>query len=397
MISKILGGYFQPLFLVYNMKKMSKLVWLCVCFSAFSVCASSYEEWKSSQQADYKDFKGQYQARYMAFKDKVTDKWGDKIELSEPHKYVVYSDNLEQRTVLDYENNEIIVESLGSESPNIETALLELKNTSINQALANDPVLSKVNINHASSSLLDSISDDSSLDSLVKNESRETDTATIAPAAFSEVKNKVSEIKESATNKRINRVRISLPNNVFLKRASPFIPTAQSMSEKYDVDKNLILAIAQTESSFNPLAQSPIPAFGLMQIVPNSAGLDVNQALHNRDKSPEASLLFQPLDNIGFGTGYLHLLDTRYLKDIKDERSRLYCIIAAYNTGAGNVASVFHPKRRKVMRPAIAIINNLSSDEVYERLVTELPYKETRVYLKKVTKALKQYQAIDQS
>ena len=188
-----------------------------------------------------------------------------------------------------------------------------------------------------------------------------------------------------------------MPDNGFLKRASPFVPSAIKMSEEYDVDKNLILAIAQTESSFNPLAQSPIPAFGLMQIVPNSAGLDVNKALNNKDLSPDASLLFQPKDNIGFGAGYLHLLDTRYLSGIKDEKSRLYCIIAAYNTGAGNVASVFHPQRRKVMTPAIDVINTLSPDQVYTRLVNNLPYNETRVYLKKVTKALAQYQVADQN
>ncbi|MBU1296606.1 MAG: DUF3393 domain-containing protein [Gammaproteobacteria bacterium] len=380
------------------MKKFSKLVLFCLCFSSFSAGASSYEEWKASRQAGYKDFKEQYQARYMAFKNKVTGKWGDKTELSGQHQYVVYSDDLEQRTVLDYENNEIIVESLGDESPNVEKALLALQNTSVNQALANDPVLSQVKITQASSSLLDSISDNSSLGSFTKNETKETDVAIISPVSNTIEKSKTkSEFQESATSKRINRVRIGLPENVFLKRASPYIPSAVTMSEKYDVDKNLILAIAQTESSFNPLAQSPIPAFGLMQIVPNSAGLDVNQALNNKDLSPEASLLFQPKDNIGFGAGYLHLLDTRYLKDIKDEKSRLYCIIAAYNTGAGNVASVFHPQRRKVMNPAIDVINTLSSDEVYQRLVIDLPYNETRVYLKKVTKALAQYQVADQS
>lgn len=391
----IRGLFVAPFFGAYKMKKVSQFVLLFICFGSFSVGASSYAEWKASRQTSYKEFKTQYQARYMAFKNKVTGKWGDKTALSGQHQYVVYSDDLEQRTVLDYENNEIIVESLSDEAPDVEQALLALQNTSVNQALANDPVLSKVAIKHASDSLLKSISDDSTLADLAKNNTTETDTA-VVPPLLQKMGQGASDVPQSAISKRISRVRINLPENVFLKRASPFMPTAVAMGEKYDVDKNLILAIAQTESSFNPLAQSPIPAFGLMQIVPDSAGLDVNQMLNSKSDSPEASLLFQPKDNIGFGTGYLHLLDTRYLKDIKDERSRLYCMIAAYNTGAGNVASVFHPQRRKVMNPAIEVINSLSSEEVYQRLVTQLPYNETRVYLKKVTTALAQYQAADQ-
>ncbi|MBR7889956.1 DUF3393 domain-containing protein [Marinomonas sp. A79] len=360
------------------MKTTSKFAVLLLCLSVLQVNALSYDEWKASKQASYKEYQVQYKARYAAFKNKVLMKWGDKTTLSSQHQYVTYTDDLDQRTVLDYKNNEIVIESLSAQSPDVEKALLVLQSTTVNQALQKDPILTNVNIAQQSGSLLGSISDLESLDTLVKSGKAETDTA---------------KVKESATDKRISRVRINLPDNVYVKRAEPFLPTASAMSQKHDVDSNLILAIAQTESSFNPLAQSPIPAFGLMQIVPSSAGLDVNQALNNKDQSPQASVLFQPEENIDFGAGYLHLLNTRYLKNIKDERSRLYCIIAAYNTGAGNVASVFHPQGRKVINPAVAVINKLTPEEVYQRLVKELPYKETQMYLQKVTKALAQYQA----
>src|SRR5690606_40897703 len=64
-------------------------------------------------------------------------------------------------------------------------------------------------------------------------------------------------------------------------------------------------------------------------------------------------------DNIKFGSAYLSILDSTYLAGIKHPTSRLYCAIAAYNTGAGNVASVFHPKGEKRIAEAVNIINEL--------------------------------------
>jgi soluble lytic murein transglycosylase-like protein len=52
-------------------------------------------------------------------------------------------------------------------------------------------------------------------------------------------------------------------------------------SRKYGVDESLILAIMQTESSFNPYAVSRSDALGLMQVVQHSAGKDVFRAQGN--------------------------------------------------------------------------------------------------------------------
>lgn len=367
------------------MDKILKFVVFFVAISSVAAHALSYEEWKAKKQASYKNYQQEYRDRYSAFKNKVTAKWGDKTQLSGQHQYVIYSDDLEQRTILDYQANEIVVESLGEQPADVQKALSALEKTSVNQALAADPVIDKVNINKPSSSLLSTIGA-ADVEKLAAAQTAETDVAQMKAADSGSSAN-------LATSKRINRIRLDLPDDVFVKRAEPFLSSAKQMSEKYDIDQNLILAIAQTESSFNPMAQSPIPAFGLMQIVPTSAGLDVNQALKNKDQTPQASLLFQPDDNIEFGAGYLHLLETRYLKGIENEQSRLYCMIAAYNTGAGNVASVFHPEGSKVINPAVDVINDLTPEEVYQRLVKDLPYKETQVYLQKVTKALGQYQS----
>ena len=54
-----------------------------------------------------------------------------------------------------------------------------------------------------------------------------------------------------------------------------------------------------------------------------------------------------------------------------------YCVIAAYNTGVGNVLRAFS---RGKPSEAIAAINRLPPEAVYQQLRTGLPYQETRVY-----------------
>jgi len=79
---------------------------------------------------------------------------------------------------------------------------------------------------------------------------------------------------------------------------------------------------------------------------------------------------------------------TRYLKEIKNPTSRLYCAIASYNTGIGNVARAFN-KGKKGRLKAMKVINTLSPDEVYN-IIKKRTHTETQRYLDKVLES-KQY------
>ena len=159
-----------------------------------------------------------------------------------------------------------------------------------------------------------------------------------------------------------------------------------------DILPSLAFAIMYTESSFNPVAVSPIPAYGLMQVVPGSAGRDVTKLHFGKERLLSPNYLFTADKNIEVGIGYLNILDKRYLRKITDPLSRKYCTIAAYNTGAGNVAKAFTGKLN--ISRAAKIINELSPQEVYNTLRTKLPYEETRKYIKKVTAAEKQFMSL---
>ena len=157
---------------------------------------------------------------------------------------------------------------------------------------------------------------------------------------------------------------------------------------------SLVYAIMETESHFNPRARSHIPAFGLMQLVPSSGGLDAYHYVYGEKLVLGPEYYFNPGQNVELGTAYLDLLLTRYLRAVENEESRTLCAIAAYNTGAGNVARSFSGGTS--VRGAAPLINALEPEAVYEHLIANLPYEETRNYVKKVTKARERYRALDQ-
>jgi len=182
--------------------------------------------------------------------------------------------------------------------------------------------------------------------------------------------------------KNIYYVTFNLAKNSLNVREKKYLPFVNIYSKKYSISKPLILGIIKTESDFNPYAVSYVPAFGLMQIVPTTAGIEGYERAYGYKKIPSKEFLFVPKNNINIGSAYLNILFYRYLKDIKNSVSREYLAICAYNSGIGNVFRVFSVRKDR----AIAIINNLSPREVYLRLINRLPTDEGRRYLPKVLK-----------
>ncbi len=169
-------------------------------------------------------------------------------------------------------------------------------------------------------------------------------------------------------------------------RQNRYAPLVNKYAAKYKLERALVYAIIKTESNFNPYAVSWVPAYGLMQIVPTTAGRDAYKDIHGRNGTPSRDYLFKSENNIRMGCAYLNILQSRYLAGIHNPTTREYCVIAAYNGGAGNVLRSFHDDRTQ----AIALINRSSPASVYQRLRTKMP-KESQNYLKKVTTAKKNY------
>ena len=199
----------------------------------------------------------------------------------------------------------------------------------------------------------------------------------------------VQTVNTAEGTKKVVTITMQLVEDHIPKRAEKFKEIVKKHSLAYAVDAPLIYAIMEQESSFNPVAQSWVPAYGLMQLVPKSGGRDAYRYVHKVDGIPSADFLFDPDNNIQLGTGYLKLLMSTTFKKIEDDRCRMLCAIAAYNTGAGNVSRAINGTTN--ISKAIPTINTMTYEQLFEHLKKSLPHAETQDYIQKVTSKMEKY------
>ncbi len=188
--------------------------------------------------------------------------------------------------------------------------------------------------------------------------------------------------------KKAYYVEIPMVEEQFEIRSYKYADIVQRASRKYDIPEDLIYAIIKTESSFNPYAVSWANAYGLMQVVPKTAGKDVFKLVKKKSGQPSPEYLFNPENNIDTGTAYFYILKNRYLKDVSHPLSLEYSMISAYNGGTGGVLNTFNRKDRK---RAMRDLNSLQPNQVYWALTKKHPNAEARRYLEKVTKFKKDF------
>ncbi|MBL4606774.1 MAG: transglycosylase SLT domain-containing protein [Pseudomonadales bacterium] len=320
-------------------------------------------------------------------------------ELSGKSKWVEYGDGWQSKRVVDFASNEIRVSSL-SRMSNRESKefagiqLGELLSSTIFAALQRDPVLKHV-LN---------IEDQEGLDQLVFSELFKTEAPTakdisklthrLMKRAYARYRDQLAVRGNGGLQGASSKVTyvIPLPKSRMRDKAKQYLSSVRRYSSEFDIPADLVMAIMHTESHFNPLARSHIPAFGLMQIVPRTAGRDASRVLFNKKKLLSAGFLYQPDNNIKVGAAYLNILSFRYLKNIKNPVSRMYCMVAAYNAGSTNVARAFIPVPQ--MQKAVGVINEMSNQQVLMRLIKFLPQRETREYVEKVLKRRKLYSRV---
>lgn len=92
----------------------------------------------------------------------------------------------------------------------------------------------------------------------------------------------------------------------------------EEAAEKYNVDANLLKAIAKQESNFNPSARSSAGAMGIMQLMPSTA------------KSLGITDAYNAHDNIMGGAQVI-------AQNLKKYNGDVSLALAAYNAGSGNV------------------------------------------------------------
>jgi membrane-bound lytic murein transglycosylase C len=173
--------------------------------------------------------------------------------------------------------------------------------------------------------------------------------------------------------------------------APKFKPLVEKYAQKTGLDPALIFGVIFQESRFNPHAVSAAGAFGMMQLSPSGGGFDAFHKAKGASVQPTKEYLMDPENNIELGAIYLNMLVTDYwCKSVTNPESRQYCAIAAYNTGAGNVVRSLAGNTHD-FTSATHKANAMSTAEFYEHLRVHLPFQETRDYVPRVGAARTYY------
>ncbi|MCF6309710.1 MAG: murein transglycosylase domain-containing protein [Sulfurimonas sp.] len=309
--------------------------------------------------------------------------WGEEnVKLPNKKEYVKYMQNYKSRALVDFDKGLVTVETL--DSVNSEKSL---KNAIVTTLLLPDDPRSadlfgakEIKLGETPY-LLGEVKDDQNKN--IRYAWRAQRYADILLHNNYKAKN----IIRNGKNVEVHYVTMPMVKDHSDIRIAKFKPYVRKYAKQFNVSENLIYAIIQTESNFNQYAVSGAGAFGLMQIVPSSAGKDAYRLVKGKNSTPSKSYLFNAQNNIELGVAYIHILNDKYLPGIINPISKEYCVISAYNTGSGNVLKIFHSDRTKAKDK----INSQTASAVYKKLRSDLPYEETRRYLKKVIEYKKNF------
>ena len=158
---------------------------------------------------------------------------------------------------------------------------------------------------------------------------------------------------------------------LYYHAAYPLAYTAliDSACDQKGLDPALVYAVVRTESGFDPDAQSPVGARGLMQLMPDAYDW-VRMRRGEPAEGADYEDLYDPAVCVDYGTDMLRLL----LAEFGSVRNTL----CAYHAGWGSVKSWL-------------------ADPQYApdgRQVEQIPFADTRDYVQKVERAMEIYRRL---
>lgn len=312
------------------------------------------------------------------FSEQGFSHWGDDFVAPSSQSYVKYLDDYDSRAQIDFNLGKIRVETLKQK------AHLDVLKHAIVSTLLTPADPQQVDIYTAQEV---GLSGEPFLLNKVKDHEGKTIAFSWRAQRYAQYLLDHKLQSQWLNGKRRYWVDIPLVRQFKQIAAQQYLPYVTQAALRYRMDEALILALIEAESSFNPFAVSHAQAYGLMQIMPNTAGRDYFQRIKNNDHRPSRQFLFNAKNNIEVGSGYLSILRDVYLRGIQNPLAQEYCMIAAYNGGAGQLLRSFDRNNKK----AIAKINRLSAAQVYQFIISKHPKLESRNYLKKVMRFKKKY------
>jgi soluble lytic murein transglycosylase len=180
--------------------------------------------------------------------------------------------------------------------------------------------------------------------------------------------NLVSQIEEGMRQLQLKSFPYKLQK---LKYPLAYRNEIKKYAEKNRLDPYLVAGLIKQESAYGVRSLSTSNAMGLMQIIPPTGKYIAEQVDY---KGFTIDLLFEPEINISFGTWYLAYLLNRF-------DGNVFKAVAGYNAGPGAIERWWRD------------FDYLDTDEIIENI----PFKETRNYVKLVLRNRALYQRLYES
>lgn len=150
-----------------------------------------------------------------------------------------------------------------------------------------------------------------------------------------------------------------------------YVSLVKRTARRFKLEENLLVGLSRQESAFNPRAVSPVGALGLMQLMPTTAADLLGVSVDSEEF--DSHRILKPATNVTLGCRYFK----RMLKVFKGTQEYA---LAAYNAGPGAVARW----RKRGELPV-------------EVFVEEIPYAETREYVKRVLSWKRKYEFLQRA
>ena len=371
---------------------MKKIIVLAIVVSLVLIASSqdSFEDYmaeQNQQQSDYgnqqnKAYQNYHQEQdslFIQYKEQIEKLWNEFKE-STPKKWITYNENFTGRSEVSFEEGDITVDAVVDSDADQDEAKEIIKKQLISIMEEKDSTEKPI--------LADQVKNPIDPEKVLSADNIEKLAEKIVDNA------KKTTITGSDDQTRV-KFSISLeliPDHV-RKRAEKYTPIIEDYCQEYKVDASLALAIAHTESYFNPKAYNRHGnAYGMMQIVPKYAGLTMNNFLFKKNSKPSSRDLFNPDINLHMGIAYLRWLADNKWNRVKNHTNQMYCMICSYNGGPGTIYKAMTGRMNNIgdksWNKMFDDLSTMDNKKLFQKLRKDVPYEETRNYIKKVVEKM---------
>lgn len=376
-----------------------------------------YQAQRAAMEAQWRQREQAIAARWEQMKREVEKKW-DRAHRSNEKEWVDYSPSYEARSTVDFEQGVIAITVLvpisDTRSSHTDPAavLLAMKEAQAEAAAAGTPTLVAASVEDPASVMIARAALPAAWTKIVRQFeqmfSREakagrpllanqvvaksgTPVAPQTAKSFVEtevipqavVEDKPMQAQDGVTRAQVS-VKVPLAQDHLQQRAQAYRDDVTTHAKRHGIDPRLLFAIIHTESYFNPLAQTPAPAYGLMLLVPRGPARDAYNYLYKSDIVLDDNYLQDPAQNVELGAAYLHLLRRQLVPNLEEGDKKNYLVACAYTWGMDKT-------RDQILKQAR--VQDLTPTQVFTLLTQKTP-EQTRVYLNRVKDRITMYDAM---